>query len=91
MHGQSKLYVWEQEGTPGTGNSEAPVKVKVKNVLWIPRRPCRMLSTGTIWRDREFMDPGTKESYLRFRNDGAKITLGKQRVLDPVGFRAGGW
>lgn len=37
------------------------------------------------------MDPGTKESYLRFRNDGAKITLGKQRVLDPVGFRAGGW
>ena len=30
---------------------EAPIKVTLKGVMWIPGLPCRLLSTGTIRRD----------------------------------------
>ncbi|CAM9872319.1 unnamed protein product, partial [Sphacelaria rigidula] len=44
----------------------APAKVTLKDVLWVPGLPCRLLSTGTIRRDGgEFVDSGRKESYLR--------------------------
>ena len=55
---------------------EAPIKVTLKDVVWIPGRPCELLSTGTIRRDgREFVESGTNKSYLRFRKDGQKIPL----------------
>lgn len=57
-------------------DKEAAVKVTLKDLLWIPGLPCRVLSTRTIWYDKgEFVDSGTKESYFRFRKDRPKIAL----------------
>ena len=55
---------------------EAPAQVTLRDVLWVPGLPCRLLSTGSIRRDGgEFVDSGRKECYLRFRQDGPKIPL----------------
>ena len=59
---------------------EAPAQVTLKDVLWVPGLPCQLLSTGSIRRDGgEFVDSGRKESYLRFRQDGPKIPLAKNK------------
>ena len=59
---------------------EAPVEVTLEDVLWVPGLPCRLLSTGSIRRDGgEFVDSGTKESDLRFRQDGPKIPLAENK------------
>ena len=59
---------------------EASIKVTLKDVFWIPGLPCRLLSTGTVRRDEgEFVDSGTKKSYLRFRKDGPKIFLAEKK------------
>ncbi|CAM9581103.1 unnamed protein product [Sphacelaria rigidula] len=58
----------------------ASAKATLKDVLWVPGLPCRLLSTGTIRRDGgEFMDFGRKEIYLRFRKDGPKIPIAENR------------
>ena len=58
----------------------------LKDVLWVPGLPCRLLSTGSIRRDGgEFVDSGRKKSYLRFRQeDGPKTPLAEsKRFLTP--------
>ena len=75
----------------GSALGEMPLRVKVKgrddltevtlkNVLWVPGIPCRILSTGTIRRDGgEFVDSSTKDCYLRFTKDGPKILLDEKK------------
>ena len=60
---------------------EAPIKDVLKDVLWIPGVPCRLVSTATIRRDGgELVDSGTKKRNLRFRKDGPKIFLAQNKI-----------
>ena len=72
---------------------EAPIKVTLKGLLWIPVLPCRLLSSGTIRRDGgEIVDSGTKKSCLRFRKYGPKIPLTEKKIyVDPVVIRTTEW
>ena len=55
-------------------------EVTLKNVLWAPEIPCRILSTGTIRRDGgEFIDSSTKDCYLRFKKDEPRILLDEKK------------
>ena len=69
---------------------ETPIKVALKDILWIPGLPCRLLSIGTVQRDgREFVESGTKENYFRLKEDVLEIPLPKRKGLDFVGIRSG--
>lgn len=55
----------------GTGTM---ADVTLKDVLWVPGRPYRLLSTEDIRRDGgELVDSGRKDGYPRYRKDGPKI------------------
>ena len=70
---------------------DMPIKVKIrgkddriavmlKDVLWVPGIPCRLLSTGTIRRNGgEFVESSSKQSYLRIERNGPKITLNERK------------
>ena len=54
---------------------EAPIKVTLKDVLWIPAIPWRLSSTGIRRDGGDFVNSGTKKSYLPFRKGEPKIPL----------------
>ena len=63
-------------------SKEAPTRVTLKDVPWIPGLPCRLLSTGTVRRrGGELADSGTKKSCLRFKKDGPKIPLAETKTV----------
>ncbi|CAN0064261.1 unnamed protein product [Choristocarpus tenellus] len=61
-----------------TVKNSKPTRVVLKDVLWVPGLPCRILSTGTIRRNgRGCMGLGTKESYLKTSKNSSKISVRK--------------
>lgn len=58
-------------------SKEAPIKVALKDVLWLPGISCRPLSTGKRFRVTE--ENLWTQSYLRFRKDGRKILLAEKK------------
>ena len=54
--------------------------VVLKNVLWVPGLPCRLLSTGVIRREGgEYVDSSLQKSYIRLKHGAHKIMLEEKK------------
>ena len=50
------------------------MEVTIKDVLWVPELPCRLLSTRSLRRHGgEFVDSGIRKSHITLRKGGPKI------------------